>query len=207
MFAGKSVFEIILMGGWPFWILMIASVLSVAVIIAKLVEFNRKSKITRKYFVGQIMEKLRKKNVESAIDLCETTDSPMAPVIQSGLEAYVDKEGTPGEAMAREMKIQTVILERYLIILGTIGSIAVYIGLLGTVIGIIRSFKDIAQVGSGGISVVIGGVSESLIATAAGLSVAIPAVIFYNFLTKIVDKFVVDMEYGASAVEDFLSRK
>ncbi|AKL98121.1 MotA/TolQ/ExbB proton channel family protein [Endomicrobium proavitum] len=207
MFAGKSVFAIIWMGGWPFWILIGASVLSIAVIILKLMEFKNKSKVTRKTFINQILEKLRKKNVDGAINLCDNTLSPMAPVVKAGLDAYSSKEGTPGEAMDREIKIQTIILEKYTTIIGTIGSIAVYIGLLGTVIGIIKSFKNIAQVGSGGISVVIGGVSESLIATAAGLAVAIPAVIAYNFLSKTIDNFVVDMEYSASAVEDFISGK
>ncbi|MCL2335773.1 MAG: MotA/TolQ/ExbB proton channel family protein, partial [Endomicrobia bacterium] len=89
----------------------------------------------------------------------------------------------------------------------TIGSIAVYIGLFGTVLGIIRAFHDISAMGSGGISIVIRGVSEALIATAAGLFVAIPAVVAYNFFTKLIDKFVVNMEYCASAVEEYLSGK
>ena len=71
--------------------------------------------------------------------------------------------------------------------------------------GIIRSFHDISLAGSGGISVVIGGVSESLIATAAGLSVAIPAVVAFNFLSRSVDKFVIEMEYVVSALKEIMS--
>jgi biopolymer transport protein ExbB len=153
------------------------------------------------------MKRLRKGDMEGASEICDNTNSPMAPVAKAGIKAHMDKNTSVGEAMDREIMIETVKLERFTTILGTIGSIAVYIGLFGTVIGIIRAFHDIAKVGSGGISIVIGGVSEALIATAAGLFVAIPAVIAYNFFTKLIDKFVVNMEYCASAVEDFMVGK
>jgi len=95
-------------------------------------------------------------------------------------------------------------LEKYTTIVGTIGSVSVYIGLFGTVIGIIRAFHDISLAGSGGISVVIAGVSEALVATAAGLSVAIPAIVAYNFFMKRIDSFVVDMEYAVSAAKEVI---
>ncbi|MCA6073073.1 MAG: MotA/TolQ/ExbB proton channel family protein [Endomicrobium sp.] len=128
----------------------------------------------------------------------------MGPVAATGLVSFKEKEGHLGEAMEREVMIQTVKLENFVTILGTLGSIAVYVGLFGTVLGIIGAFHDISAVGSGGITVVIGGVSEALIATAAGLSVAIPATVAYNFFSKSIDKFVVDMEYCASSVEEAL---
>ena len=100
---------------------------------------------------------------------------------------------------------QTVKLERFNVILGTLGNISVYIGLFGTVLGIIRAFHDISKIDLGGnISVIIEGVSEALIATAAGLFVAIPAVIAYNFFIKLIDRFVVDMEYCSSVIKDIL---
>ena len=95
-------------------------------------------------------------------------------------------------------------LEKYTSVIATIGGIAVYIGLFGTVLGIIRSFHDISLAGSGGISVVIGGVSESLVATAAGLCVAIPAVAAYNFMVRAIDKFTIQMQYAGSLLEDIL---
>ena len=109
------------------------------------------------------------------------------------------------QAMKRKISIEVLKLERYTTILATVGAVSVYIGLFGTVLGIIRSFHDISLVGSGGISVVIGGVSESLIATAAGLSVAIPAVVAFNFLSRSVDKFVIEMEYVVSALKEIMS--
>ncbi|MBQ4178632.1 MAG: MotA/TolQ/ExbB proton channel family protein, partial [Elusimicrobia bacterium] len=108
------------------------------------------------------------------------------------------------EAMKRKISTEVVKLEKYTTILATIGAISVYIGLFGTVLGIIRSFHDISLAGSGGISVVIGGVSESLIATAAGLCVAIPAVAAYNFFSRSIDKFVIEMEYTISALKEII---
>jgi biopolymer transport protein ExbB len=207
MFEGKSIFEILQMGGWTLYVLIGASILSVTVILFKLIEFWGKSKTTRTDFVTKVMKRLRKGDMEGALEICENTNSPMAPVAKAGIKAHIDKNTSVGEAMDREIMIETVKLERFTTILGTIGSIAVYIGLFGTVIGIIRAFHDISKVGSGGISIVIGGVSEALIATAAGLFVAIPAVIAYNFFTKLIDKFIVNMEYCASAVEDFMVGK
>ena len=102
------------------------------------------------------------------------------------------------------MSIEVIKLEKYTTFIATIGAVSVYIGLFGTVLGIIRSFHDISLAGSGGISVVIGGVSESLIATAAGLCVAIPAVVAYNFFTRAIDKFVVEMEYSLSALKEII---
>lgn len=207
MFEGKSIIAILQMGGWTLYVLLGASILSVTVILYKLIEFWNKSKTLRTEFIIKIMKRLKKGDMEGAIDLCDSTNSPMAPVAKAGIKAHMDKNTSVGEAMDREIMIETVKLERFTTILGTIGSIAVYIGLFGTVLGIIRAFHDIAKVGSGGISIVIGGVSEALIATAAGLFVAIPAVIAYNFFTKLIDKFVVNMEYCASAVEDFMVGK
>jgi len=207
MFEGMSIGEILMLGHGTLIILIGASVLSVMVILLKFYEFWNKSKVTRSEFVESVLQYLRKRDIDGAIKYSNSVDSPMAPVAKAGLLAHKSKEGTLNEAMEREIMIQTVALERFITILGTIGSIAVYIGLFGTVLGIMDAFSHIAAAGSGGISVVIKGVSVALVCTATGLAVAIPAVIVYNFLTKLVDKFVVNMEYCASAVEDFLSGK
>ena len=207
MFEGMSIFQILKLGGGTLFVLIAASVLSLTVIGFKLHEFWNKSKTDRKAFVSKLLKHLREKDMDGAIKYCDSVDSPMASVAKAGLSSHKSKEGTMSEAMDREIMIQTVTLEKYTTILGTIGSIAVYIGLFGTVIGIINAFGHIAAAGSGGISVVIKGVAEALICTAAGLSVAIPSVIAYNFLTKYVDKFAVNMEYCSSVVEDFFSGK
>ncbi|MDR3071454.1 MAG: MotA/TolQ/ExbB proton channel family protein [Endomicrobium sp.] len=204
MFENKSFVDILNMGGWALYVLLGASIVSVSVICFKAITFWTKSKVKRVDFVYALTRKIRENKIDEAIDYCGTVNSPMGQVSKAGLVAFKEKEKNINGVMEREIMIQTVELENLTTILGTFGSISVYIGLFGTVLGIIGAFHDISKVGSGGITVVIGGVSEALIATAAGLSVAIPATVAYNFFSKIIDKFVVDMEYCISAVEENL---
>jgi biopolymer transport protein ExbB len=193
-------------GGLTFFVLVCASIISISIILYKFFEFGIKSGMTRTKFISKLAQALKRDNFQGAITMCEHTSSPMGAVAKGGISAYVNKHSM-GEAMEREIMLETVKLERFTTVLATIGSVSVYIGLFGTVLGIIRAFHDISTMGSGGISVVIGGVSEALIATAAGLFVAVPAVIAHNFIMKGVDKFVVNMEYCASAVESMLNAK
>jgi biopolymer transport protein ExbB/TolQ len=199
--------EIAKTGGTTFYILLVVSVFSVAIMLYKFLEFGVKSSMTRQRFVSKLSAIIRKGKLEAAISFCDKTNSPMGAVAKAGISAHITKTGSLSEAMDREIMIETVKLEKFTTMLGTIGSVSVYIGLFGTVLGIIRAFKDISAMGSGGISVVIGGVSEALVATAMGLFVAIPAVIAYNFFMKTIDKFAVNMEYCSSAIESLLEGK
>ncbi len=205
MFEGKSFFEILSMGGWTLYLLFIISVLSVAVIIMKIIEFKKKSEVNIEDLLRRAEQAVKKDNLEQLVSYCRNENKPVTNVISAGIKKYImTKNSDIEEAMKREISIEVVRLEKFTTLIATIGSVAVYIGLFGTVLGIIRSFHDISLAGSGGISVVIGGVSESLIATAAGLCVAIPAVAAYNFLTRAIDKFVVDMEYTVSALKEIV---
>jgi len=205
MFEGKSFIEILNMGGWTLYTLLMCSIISVTIIIFKIFEFKKKAKVDARTFLKIIKSKIQNEPVSFSIAYCDKVNTPVSTVVKAGLVKFADTSSTNvEETMNREVLIETIKLEKYTTIVGTIGSVAVYIGLFGTVLGIIRSFHDISKVGSGGISVVIGGVSEALIATAAGLCVAIPAVAAYNFFMKRIDNFVVEMEYAVSALEELL---
>jgi biopolymer transport protein ExbB len=201
MFEGKSLIETLNMGGWVLYVLLGLSISSLTVICYKFVEFWQKSKVKRTDFIPILLEKIKNESLEKAIKYCDSVNTPMAAVSKAGIIAFKSGENL-GEFMDREIMIQTVELEKYITILGTVGNIAVYIGLLGTVLGIISAFHDMSAIGTGGFTVVIKGVSEALIATATGLFVAIPASTAYNFFVKKIDKFIVDMEYCSSAIED-----
>ncbi len=205
MFEGKSLLDILAIGGWTLYILLSASMISIAIMILKFLEFKKKSKVDTKSLLLKIKVRLQKQSVESALSFCEDSDTPVSNVIKAGI-LYFQRTNSSDvkHAMNREISIETMKLEKYTTILGTIGGVSVYIGLFGTVVGIIRSFHDISLAGSGGLSVVIGGVSEALIATATGLCVAIPAVIAYNFFMKTIDNFTVEMEYSVSALKEIL---
>ena len=145
---------------------------------------------------------LKNGNIEEAMEICKETLAPFSNVVDSGLKLYGHPEKEISNAVEREIIIETTKLERYISIVGTIGNTAVYIGLFGTVLGIIRAFHDIAIAGAGGMSIVIGGVAEALVCTATGLFVAIPAVIVFNYFIRKVEHFVNDMELCASEFID-----
>jgi biopolymer transport protein ExbB/TolQ len=205
MIENLGLADILRYGGLAFYLLILVSILSAAIILFKLGEFWIKSRMSRRKFTQKITALIQQGRLSDAVDYCNRSISPMAAVAKAGLIASTVRDANISDSMDREIMIETVRLEKFITIIGTIGSVAVYIGLLGTVIGIIRAFSDIAAAGSGGLSVVIRGVAEALAATAAGLSVSIPAVIAYNFFVKTIDKFAVNMEYCASAVENALS--
>jgi len=150
---------------------------------------------------------LHNKNMERAAEICKITPAPFSQVVYSGLERYNLSGKEISNAMEREITVETTKLERYTSIVATIGNTAVYIGLFGTVLGIIRAFHDISAAGAGGMSIVIGGVAEALVCTATGLFVAIPAVIAYNYFTKRVEHFITDMELCASEFMDLVGAK
>jgi len=207
MFEGKTLWQIFNMGGFTMYILLCCSVLSIGVILERLKTYYFRSRLNRAQFMAKIKADIENDNFEKAIKDCDNEDSPIASVVLAGIRNHKHEEKIISSAMEREIMVETVKLERYTSIVGTIGNIAVYIGLFGTVLGIVSSFHNIAKIGSGGISVVIGGVAESLICTATGLMVAIPAVIAYNYFARRVDNFITAMEYCASETIDILEIK
>lgn len=206
MFEGKTIWEVINMGGFTMYMLMAASILSLGVFFERFLSYRKKA-VDRVSFMDQIRLSVEKGDIAGAVKFCETITAPVAAVVLSALRHAGKDENLIANAAEREIMLETADLEKYTSIVGTIGNIAVYIGLFGTVLGIVRSFHNMSQIGSGGISVVIGGVAEALICTAAGLSVAIPAVVVYNYFLRRVDGFVMDMEYCSSATKDLIAGK
>ena len=188
-----ALWEILKTGGFTMYILLFCSVLSLAVILERFIYYRRRSRIKRTEFMLRIKKELEKHNINRALEVCEYANTPFAAVVSSGFKLFGHSEIVLSNTMEREIAIETTKLERYTSIVGTIGSTAVYIGLFGTVLGIIRAFRDISASGAGGLSVVSRGISEALVCTAAGLCVAVPAVIAYNTFIKKIDNFITDM--------------
>ncbi len=207
MFRDKSIFELIHAGGFTIYILLLCSVVSLAVIIERVLYFRRRSRVSRPVLMEQIRREYENDRVRAAIDLCQGADTPYSKVALAGLNLNGHDEKVVSNAMEREITVETIKLERFTSIVATIGGTAVYVGLFGTVLGIMRAFADIGKAGSGGMDVVTTGISEALICTAAGLFVAIPAVVAYNYFVRKIDNFVVDMELAASELMDLLCGK
>jgi biopolymer transport protein ExbB/TolQ len=207
MFAGKSILEIVMIGGFTMYILLFCSLISIAIFLERLMYYRKLSKIKRNEFMVAMRRAVNNKNMERAVEICRITPAPFSQVVHAGLELYNRSGKEISNAMEREITVATAKLERYTSIVATIGNTAVYIGLFGTVLGIIRAFHDISAAGAGGMSIVIGGVAEALVCTATGLFVAIPAVIAYNYFTKRVERFITDMELCASEFMDLIGAK
>ena len=202
-----ALWQIINSGGVTLYILFACSVLSLAVIMERGVFFWRSSRVERSEFLAKLKLVVEKGSIKKALELSESTNTPFSRVTHAGLIFYGHPEQVISNNMERQIVIETTMLEKFIAIVGTIGSTAVYIGLFGTVLGIIRAFRDISSTGTGGINVVTAGISEALVSTAAGLCVAIPAVVAYNYFIKRIDNFVRDMELCASETMDLVSGK
>jgi biopolymer transport protein ExbB len=147
--------------------------------------------------------------------------SHLAKVVLAGLQEFEFQSGVAGGSqLSREEMVDTVRrsiqrasaltandLKRGVSALATIGATAPFVGLLGTVIGVINAFQGIAATGSGGIGAVSAGIAEALIETALGLLVAIPAVWFYNYLTGRIEYFNVEMDNSSSELVDYFIKK
>jgi biopolymer transport protein ExbB len=206
MFAGKTILQILAMGGFTMYVLLLCSVLSLGVIIDRLVSYGRSARVKRDGFMERIREELKRKGIDRALEICRETDAPFARVVQAGLEKAGRSEKLVGGVMERQIAIEVARLERLTSIVATIGNIAVYVGLFGTVLGIIRAFRDISAAGTGGMDVVIGGVAEALITTATGLAVAVPSVVLYNYFSRRIERFTADMELAASETAELAAR-
>jgi len=202
-----KLWQLFLSGGFTMYVLLGFSFISIGIIIERSLYYRSRSKIRRKDFMASIREALEQKDFKKAMAVCDKSNAPFAGVVCAGIKVSGRGEKEIAGAMEREIVIETSLLEKLTSVVGTIGGVAVYIGLFGTVVGIIRAFRDIAKANSGGLSVVINGISEALICTAAGLCVAVPAVIAYNYFVKRIDGFIMDMELCASETKDLLERK
>jgi biopolymer transport protein ExbB len=161
--------------------LMLGSILALGIFFERLWRF-RGLVAKGRALTKETIDALVKRDLKKAEELCQNSKQPLARVF---LEA-MHWRNVPVEDLERVLSTSrqetAQELKRGLWLIGTVGSLAPYVGLFGTVVGIIRAFGDMAEHGAGGFEVVASGISEALIATAAGLAVAIIALLFYNFL-------------------------
>lgn len=192
-------------------VLMLMSMYSIALILERYLTFSAAARQSRE-FAPRVAEMLRAAHLDEAIKLSQNyRRSHLAVVINSGLQELASSRATNAERQMRRAKralrraatIKTSDLQRGLSSLATIGSTAPFVGLFGTVIGIIDAFHKMNQMQTAGFSAVSGGISEALVATAFGLLVAIPAVWMFNYFTNRVSRFAVEMHNSADELVDF----
>jgi len=190
------VFELVQAGGWLMGPIILCSVIAMAIIIERLWAY-RGRKVIPSNLVAQIWQLHQKGQITAAHIATVRDSSPLGRILAAGLVNRDHPREMMKEAIEEEGRQVVHELERYLNTLGTIAAITPLLGLLGTVIGMIKVFTAITSAGVGNPAVLAGGISEALITTAAGLSVAIPSLIFHRYLSGRVDKLVVGMEEQA----------
>lgn len=171
-------------GGFAMWPLLICSILTWVVVLERLWRYRRLGQDLRDFHLEAVNALLRGDR-RALWKLCDSRqDLPTARLLHVALERLSSKDKRLRakwiDAIERSRQLVNQELRQNLWILGTVGSAAPFIGLFGTVVGVLQSFHDIAKTGKGGFSIVAGGISEALIATAAGIVVAVVAVLAFN---------------------------
>lgn len=174
-------------------ILLFCSLLSIIFMVERWVYF-RSARLAVDDLLRRVGAMLEAGDLKQAQSLCQSIKSPVARLAHYALLQHGRSRAEIEELMESKKLEERVKMERYLGVLGTLGNTAPFIGLFGTVLGIIRAFEDLALSGSGGPTVVAKGIAEALVATAAGLAVAIPAVIAYNYFVKKVKVISTEMD-------------
>ncbi len=204
--------------GWAVIItLLIQSVYLIAVGIERWLTYNKAKQQSRQY-APKVAQALKNSNIEEAISISDRhKDSHLAMVVSSGLKEFsahynneeitADQMESSKRALERAIAIKTAELKRGLSGLATVGSTAPFVGLFGTVVGIIGAFVALAQAESAGIGAVGAAIAEALVATAFGIGVAIPGVWLFNYFTNKVTSFGVEMENSASELIDYFIRQ
>ena len=195
-------------------VMLLMSVWSIWIMIERYLTFRSARKESLAY-VPLVTDLLREHKLKNVLDLSKKyKNSHISKIVSAGLQEFTlhqnpgnESEGEITEAIKRAQERATAVayndLKKGISGLATIGSTAVFVGLFGTVIGIITAFRKMAEAGAGGLGVVSQGIAEALVTTAFGLFVAIPAVWAFNYFMNRIEQFNVEMSNSSSEIVDY----
>lgn len=167
--------------------------------------FLKSIKTKTKRFVLRVKNLVKKGSIELAVSACRKSPTPISEIMLAGLMKFGRGRDEMKEAIEDSANQEIPVLERNLSTLSTIGNITPLLGLLGTVFGMVKAFNVIAVMGVGKPEALAGGISEALLTTAFGLSIAIPTIVVYNYLSHRVDKLIREMEINCVDLIDLLT--
>ncbi|OGW84439.1 MAG: hypothetical protein A2987_02425 [Omnitrophica bacterium RIFCSPLOWO2_01_FULL_45_10] len=197
-------------GGPMMYLIILTSVLAFGVVIERIYHLNR-ARIDANRFMEDLSGILKRNKIIEAIEMCNQTPGPVSHIVKSGILKHDRTRSEIKEAVSETAQLEIPRLERHLPILATIAHIAPLLGLLGTVTGMIKSFQVIQQKALSMMPVnpgdLAGGIWEALLATLAGLAVAIPTYVAHNYLVNQVDGLIHDMERSATDLVNILSSR
>jgi len=196
-------FELIKSGGWIMFPIILSSIAAMAIIGERFWSLNRK-KILPLHLVPQIWKEAQDNQINENTIRGLKNDSPLGVILAAGLENRHHGREIMKSSIEETGRQVVHELERFLNTLGIIASITPLLGLLGTVLGMIKVFAAIMENGVGNPAVLAGGISEALITTAAGLTIAIPSLIFHRYFERLIDEYVLKMEEESLKLVDII---
>ena len=195
--------ELVTAGGWLMILILLSSIVAVAICIERLYTLNPR-KIAPPHLLATVWKQLKAGELDANKLKTLKQSSPLGRILAAGLANAYHGRDVMKESIEEAAGHVVHELERYLNTLGTIAAVAPLLGLLGTVMGMIKVFAEIMAQGTGNASVLAGGISEALITTAAGLSVAIPALVMHRYFVGRIDGIVVELEQETIKLVDAL---
>ncbi len=199
-------YEVIFRGGILMFPIMFCSVVALAITIERFFTLRR-AKIDTREFMDTMRTVLRQNRTQEAIEICDETDGPIARITKAGILKHDRSKDEIREAVDDASHLEIPRLERYMSALATCANIAPLLGLLGTVAGMIKAFAEIQdKEGQVNPSDLAEGIGNALVTTAAGLTVAIPTLVIYNFFVSRVENMILEMEVSASELVELLTQ-
>ncbi len=200
--------QMFLKGGPLMWPILLCSVSALAIIIERF-WYLRKIQFDTQQFLNKILDKMKRHQIKEALEICETKKNPISRILKAGILKYDRGRQQIKEAIEDAALFEEPHLEKNMTGLATIAHISPLLGLLGTVVGLVRCFQVI-QAKSTAVQPVspgdlAGGIWEALLTTVAGLLVAIPAFVVYNYLVSRVNSFLLEMEKASTELVNFLA--
>jgi biopolymer transport protein ExbB len=202
--ASMDLKDTFIAGGVFMWPLLLSALVGIAVSVERFLTYRR-IRIELGPFLEKIGGFIRKGDIKGAEDLCSRTRGPVASILQAGLARSDKGLETVEKAVDSAGAIEMAFLEKGIVVLASVTSIAPMLGFLGTVSGMIRAFGEIAAAKNVEASLVAGGIQEALITTAAGLIIAIPIQMAHNYFIGKIGRFVIEMEEASIFLVDKLS--
>ena len=193
--------DLLVAGGWVMPLIVACLVVALSISIERYIALDR-SKVAPPHLLATVWRDLKQGELNAQKLLQLRSNSPLGAILAAGIANRGQGRDVMKESISEAASHVVHDLEKYLNSLGTVAAIAPLLGLLGTVVGMIDVFTQITTVGTGNANALAGGISEALLTTAAGLIVAIPALVMHRYYTGLIDTIVVDLEREAIKLVD-----
>ena len=189
------------------WPLLVILLIGLAFVIERFITLLMKARLNPLKFMDKLTATIHSGGIDAGRELCDETPQPVAKILGAGLTKVKMGREFVEEAIASAGAVELAFLDRGMLWIAMASTLGPIIGFLGTVTGMISAFESIAKAGEVEPTIVASGISEALITTASGLTIAAPMVLFHTLFTSMIDRYSRDMEQAASSLVDYLLEK